>query len=145
LKQTVSKSCQVFRRCEQTGMSSHTAQNARIFILYFALDNSMTEADVVSSGRNGIVPTCGRIKGGVRHPQWTEELALAEAVESLIGNSFQCDAENNKANVAVFGSGAWICREWCGESGSEQVGFGLHSQKQLFVCGQAGGVRQQHA
>ena len=89
----------------------------------------MTEADVVSGGRNGIAPSCGRIKGGVGHPQRAEELALAEPVESFIGNSLQGDAENNEANVAVFSPGAWICRERGSESGSEQFGLGPRFQK----------------
>ena len=38
-EQVVSEGRQIFRCCEQTGMSGHTAQNAGVLILHFALDN----------------------------------------------------------------------------------------------------------
>ncbi len=50
----------------------------------------------------------------MRHAQRTEDFALAKHVERFIGQPFKGDAENNKADVAVFGAraGSGGERQW---------------------------------
>ena len=58
----VSKSRQIFRGREQAGVSCNAAQHAGVFVLHFALDDSLAE-------------TCG-------HPRWAE-LQLRHAAGGL--------------------------------------------------------------
>ena len=125
LQHDVSEGSQIFGGGKQAGMTGHATQHAGVFVLYFALDNAVAEAAVISGGRNGIAPRCRWIVGGVGHSQRAEQFALAEAVKSLISDAFESDAENNEADVAVFSFRSRIRREWSVESGGEQFGFSL--------------------
>ena len=87
----------------------------------------------------------GGIERGVRHAERAEDFALAEGVERFVGESLQGDAENDEADVAVFGASAGIGGEFGGEGGREQFVASLGAQEELLVGRQSGGVRQQHA
>ena len=62
-----------------------------------------------------------RIVSGASHSEWTEQFALAEAVESFVGDALECHAKDDETDVAIFGFAAGIGCERRGESGSQQV------------------------
>src|SRR5208283_4493358 len=85
------------------------------------------------------------IEGRVRHAQRSEDFALAKRVERFVSEALERDAENDKANVAVFRVRAWDGGERRGEGGSQQGFASLAAQEKLFVSRQAGVVGEQHA
>ena len=105
----------------------------------------LRKSAVIGGGRNRSAPGCRRIESGVRHPQRPENFALAETVKAFIGDTLQRDRQNDKSDVAVFGGRARIGRQRSGESRRQQFIPGLVFKKELFIRGQTGGVRQQHA
>src|SRR6202022_2447210 len=109
------------------------------------LDDALAEGAVIRSGRNGGAPRGWGSEGGAGHSQGTEYFALAETVQAFVSDTLQQDAENDKADVAVFGLRARICCQRGGERGCEQVFSRGCLQKQLLVGGQAGGVREDNA
>ena len=81
----------------------------------------------------------------MRHAERAEDFALAEDVEGFVGETFESNAENDEANVAVFGARAGSGRERDVKGRLQKVFAGLGAQEKLFVGGQAGAMRQQHA
>ena len=140
----MSKSRQIFRGCEQAGVSRNAAQHAGVFILHFALDDPLSKRAVIGGRRNRSSPRCRRIVRSVHHSQRAKYFALAETIKALVGNTLQRDRQNDKADIAVLGSRAGIGGEWGGESRGQQFVSGLGLQKELFIRGQSGGVCQQH-
>src|SRR4029077_15392002 len=126
----------VFRRGEQTSMASDAAEHAGVLVLDLALDDSSAEgarwrkreiwldaggrlrfrpfaersvrATLVGSGWNVLTLLWRRVVSGAGHAQRSEYLALAEAVEGFVGDAFQGDAQDDKSDVAVFGTLARI-------------------------------------
>ena len=54
-------------------------------------------------------------------------------------------AQDDEADVAVFGARAGIGSEIGGEGGGEEFVARLRTEEQFFVSGQAGSMGQQHA
>ena len=75
-----------------------------------------------SSAVGGIdsAPRRRRIESGVRHPQRTEYLALAETVKALVGYTLQRNRQNDESDVAVFGFRAGISCQWSSERHRQQ-------------------------
>ena len=88
---------------------------------------------------------CAGLKVVCVMPERTEDFALAECVEAFVGEAFERDAENDEADVAVFGARAGSGGKRGGEGGLQKVFASLGVQKKLLVGGQAGAVREQHA
>src|SRR5258708_14950912 len=65
-------------------------------------------ATLVGSGWNVLTLLWRRVVSGAGHAKRSEYFALAEAVERFIGEAFQGDAEDDKSDVAVFGTLARI-------------------------------------
>lgn len=63
------------------------------------------------------------------HGEGAEDFALAEDVEGFSGDAFECCAENDESDIAVFGAGGGIGREGSGEGGAEQVFAGVGVQE----------------
>ena len=57
-----------------------------------------------------------RVKAGVRKIEFGEDLTLAELVQGLAGKLFQCLAQQDEADVTVFGTGTGIGGEGDAES-----------------------------
>ena len=112
---------------------------------YLALNDAEAEAAIVGGWRDRVLQSVCGIEGRVRHAQRSEDFALAERVERFVGEAFERDAENNEADVAVFGAGAGGGGERRGESGSQNRFASLGTQEKLFVSRQAGAVCEQHA
>src|SRR6266851_281524 len=117
-------------------MASDAAEHAGVLVLDLTLDDSSTEgarlrkrgilldarrrlrfqvfADgrvrptLVGSGWNVFALLGRRVVSGVGHAQRSEYFALAEAVEGLIGEAFQGDAEDDESDVAVLRTPARI-------------------------------------
>ena len=81
----------------------------------------------------------------MRHAERTEDFALAEGVERFVGEAFEDDAQNNEADVAVFGARSGSGFERSGKGGMQKLCASLGAQEEFFVGGQAGAVGEQHA
>ena len=81
----------------------------------------------------------------MRHAERPEDFALAEHTERFIGEAFEDDAENDEADVAVFGARTGGSGKRRGEGGLQKFFTSLGAQEKLFVGGQAGAVGKQHA
>jgi len=81
----------------------------------------------------------------VRHGQWPEDFMLAEAVERFFGDALESCPQEDETDIAVFGFGARIGGERSCEGGGKKLVSRFDSHEQLFVRGQSGGVREQHA
>ncbi len=108
LQKNMSESCQVFCGREQPGVSRHSAEDAGVFVLNFALDNSLPKRAVIGSGRNRSSPRCRWIVRSVHQSQRTKYFALTEPVQTFIGDALQCDRQNDEADITIFSSRARI-------------------------------------
>ena len=81
----------------------------------------------------------------MRHAQRAKDFALAECVERFVGQAFEDDAQNDEADVAVFGARTGSVGQRRGEGGLQKLFTSLGELEKLFVGGQAGAVREQHA
>jgi len=144
VEQGVGEDGYIFGGREQARVSGNAAEDARVFVLHLALDDSVAEGAIVGGWRDGVLHCkCGS-EGRVRHAERAEDFALAERVERFVGEAFEDDAENDEADVAVFGAGTGSRCKGCCEGGLQKVFAGLGAQKKLFVRRQAGAVREQH-
>ena len=85
------------------------------------------------------------IESGVSHAERAEDFSLAEDIEGFVGQALEGHAEDDESDVTVFGAHAGGGGQCSGEGGLEKFVASLGSQVELFVGGQAGGVRQQFA
>src|ERR1700678_4086363 len=63
----------------------------------------------------------------------------------FVGEAFEDEAEKDESDITVYGAGCGIGGQWRGENGLQKLGAGAGFQEKVFVGGQAGRVRQQHA
>src|ERR1700686_2843595 len=97
---------EIFGAREQSRMSSHAAEYARIFVLHFALNNAVPKATILSRRRNRLFQSWSGIECRTAHAQRAKNFSLAENVERLVGQSFESKAQKDESDVAVFGAGS---------------------------------------
>ncbi len=141
----VGEDCQIFGGGEQAGVSGNAAEDARVFVLHLALDDAVAESAIIGGWRDGVFQSGCRVEGRVRHAERAEDFALAEQVEGFVGEAFEHDAEDDEADVAVVGPRAGAGGKWVGKGGSQKVLTSASAEEKLFVGGQAGAMRKQHA
>ena len=129
---------EVFGGGKKSGVWGYSAQDAGVFVLNFALDDSLAEGAAVAQalrvirfrqlsdrsvrptrfffafsfvggGRDLCADFWWGIKCCVRHRQWGEDFAPAEAVERFVGQAFEDDAEDDESDVTVLGADSGIC------------------------------------
>ena len=87
-------------------MSGNAAERARVFVLHLALNDAAAEGAIVGCRRDAILQGGRGIEGRARHAQRAKDFALAKCVKRFVGQAFEDDAENDEADVAVFGARA---------------------------------------
>src|SRR5271157_67866 len=110
-------------------MSGSAAENARIFVLHFALNDPVAEGAIIGGRQDGILQSSGGIERRVRHSERTEDFALAEHVDGFVGEAFQGNAENNETDVTVFRARAGSRGQGNGEGGLQKVFTSLSPQE----------------
>ena len=126
-------------------MSGNAAEDAGVLVLHLALNDAVAEGAIVGGWRDRVLQGARRIESRVSHAERTEDFALAERVEGFVREAFEDDAENNEADVAIFGARAGSGDERSGERSLQKVFTSLGAKEKFFVGGQAGAVREQHA
>jgi len=90
---------EVLRCGEQASVSGNASEDARIFILDFTLDDAMAKGFVIGC-RWDLGAKCRRgIERGVGQAEGTEDFALAETAEGLIGEALERDPEDEAAQA----------------------------------------------
>jgi len=102
-------------------MSSDPAHDKSVFVVDLALNEAMAEGAVIFRGRDCWFFVGWRVKAGVRKVEFGEDLTLAELVQRLAGEPFQCLTQQNEADVTVFGARAGIGRKGYLESLTQQL------------------------
>jgi len=74
------------------------------FVLHFALNDAVAERAIVGGWRDSVFQGGRGLEGCLSHAERTENFALAECVERFVGQAFEDDAQNDEADVAVFGA-----------------------------------------
>ena len=162
----VSEAGEVFGGGEKAGVSGDAAEDESVFVLDFALDDSLAKlaASILARAGRGWRQFAGwcvratlrvlfcafvggrrdlgtrllwRIERGVRHGQRAEDFALAENIERFFRDALEGGGEDDESDVAVLGAGAGIGGERRGESGNEKFVASMRLEKQLLVGGQA--------
>src|SRR5579864_1690908 len=126
-------------------MAGNATHDRSVFIVDFALDQTMTERSVIFRGRDCCFLVGWRVKAGVRKVEFGKDLTPAELVQRLAGKLFQRFAQQNEADVTVFGSGTGRGHKRDLESLTQQLVLIMGGLEQLDVGRQARGVRQKHA
>ena len=125
-------------------MASYSAHDECVFIVDLTLDQAMAEGAVIFRGRDCRLQAGWRVEAGMSEIQFGEDLTPAELVQRLAGKLFQRLAEQDEADIAVFGVRAGIGSERDTESLLEQFILIMGGLEQLDIGGQAGGVCQKH-
>src|SRR5579862_2667796 len=141
----MSKECEIAGRGEQTCVSGDATHYTRVFILNLALDDSFPKRSVIGGRGYRGVQIRRWIECRAIHSQRTEDFALAEAVELLIGEAFKRNAQEDEADVAVFRVFAGVVSERRGESSRQKFIASFRAKKELLVGRQSGRMRQQHS
>src|SRR6476661_463746 len=97
----------------------------------------MAENAVIFCGRDGRFQVCRRVEAGVRKIEFGEDLTPAELVQRLARELFQRLAQQDEADVTVFGAGTGRGGEWDAESLLEQLVLIMGGLEQLDVGRQA--------
>ena len=71
---------QVFGGGEQSGVCGNAAENGRIFVLHFALNDAMAEAGIGGGGWDRLFQHGRGIESRMRQSERTEDFTLAEAI-----------------------------------------------------------------
>jgi len=67
VKHSVGEACEIFGGRKQTGVGGDAAEDVGVFVLDFALDDSVAEGAVVGRGWNLSARFFGRVECGVGH------------------------------------------------------------------------------
>jgi len=121
-------------------MAGYSSHDGGIFIVDFTLNQALAEGAVVFRGRDCEFQAGCRVEAGERKAESGKDLMLAKLVQRLAGELFQRLAQQDKANVTVFGT-----RTGCGgerdlEGLLEQFVPIMGRLKELDIGGQPGGV-----
>src|SRR5438270_11523352 len=85
-------------------MSGDATHHGSVFIVDLTLNDAMAESAVIFSWWECGFPSGWRVEAGVCKAEFGENLTLAELVQRLAGKLFQRLAEQDKADIAVFGA-----------------------------------------
>ncbi len=85
-------------------MAGYSAHDESVFIVDFTLNQAMAESAVIFRGRDCRFQVGWRVEAGMRKIEFGEDLTLAELVQRLAGKLFQRLAEQDEADIAVFGA-----------------------------------------
>ena len=125
-------------------MTGHAAKHAGILVLHFALNNPLSKDAIICGRHNSRFPGSRRIERCTDHAEWSEDFTLTKSIQRLVSDPLQQFAQNDESDVAVLGVDAGFGYEGNRKRCLQQFLAGVVLQKQLFVGGQAGRVRQQH-
>lgn len=141
----------VFCGREEAGVSRHATEDEGVFVLNYALNDSLAEGAVgislslIGGRRNFCTHVRRGVERGVGHCQWPEDFALAETIERFSVDAFERRAQDDESDVAIFGSGAGIVGEGSDEGGAQEFVAQVRLEEKFFVSGQTRGMGQQHA
>src|SRR5258708_15380582 len=119
----------VFGSREDSGVSGNAAQYGSVFVVDFALDDPIAESLIIHGRRNVRANFGRRIEGGATHPQRAKNFALAEAVKRFAGDALERSAQDDEADIAVFGAGAGIGGQKACESSAPKIISGVSFQE----------------
>src|SRR5215831_3538502 len=125
-------------------MAGYAAHHGGIFIVDLTFNQTTAEGAVVFRGRDCELQAGWRVEAGERKVEFGKDLTLAKLVQRLAGKLFQRLAQQDKANVTVFGTRAGCGGEWDLDGLLEQFVPMMGGLKELYIGGEAGGVRQKH-
>src|SRR5437764_6990426 len=83
-------------------VASNSFHNTGVFVLDFALNDSVSEGPIICGRRSLRFPLCWRIECGMRHAQWPENFAPAKMIKRLAGNPFKSHSQQDESYVAVL-------------------------------------------
>ena len=126
-------------------MAGHPAHHGSVLIIDLTLDQAMAESAVIFRGRDCGSELSRRIEAGLAEIKSGEDLTLAELVQRLSGQPFQCLAEQDKADVTIFGARTGCGSERDAKSLAKQFVLIMGGLEELDIGGQAGGMGQKHA
>ena len=106
---------------EETGVSGNAAEHEGVFVLDFALNDSVPESAVIGGRRNFGAHVRRRLECGMRHSEWSENFAPTEKIEGFFGKAFQRRAQDNESDVAVFDARGRVGGEGHGKGGAEKL------------------------
>src|SRR5579864_1607746 len=125
-------------------MAGNATHDRSVFIVDFALDQTMTERSVIFRGRDCWFLVGWRVKAGIGKVELGKDLTPAELVQRLAEKLFQRFAQQNEADITVFGAGTGICGERHFNGLLEQLVLIMGGLEKLDVGGQARGMGQKH-
>ena len=67
------------------------------------------------------------------HSERTEDLALTETAEAVVGEALERDAQKDEADVTIFRMLSGIVSERCGKDGRKKFIAGSRPKKKLFI------------
>src|ERR1051326_8491376 len=95
--------------CGKTaGVAGDSAHDVGVFIVDLSTDDAMAEVLVVFGGRDQWLAILGREKGHAREAERGKDFAPAELVQWLAGKPLQSLAEQDEADITIFGAGSGI-------------------------------------
>ena len=83
-------------------MPGDSTHDARIFILNFALNQTVSKTFVVRSRNRPVPPRCRRFESGMRHAEWAEYFSLAKLIKGFIGQTLKGNSQHDEADIAVY-------------------------------------------
>src|SRR5689334_23595930 len=92
-------------------MAGYAAHQGSVFIVDLTLNQAMAESAVVFRGRDCEFQAGWRVETGGRKVEFGIDLTLAKLVQRLAGELFQSLAQQDKADVTVFGTRTGCGRE----------------------------------
>src|SRR5438270_9716825 len=113
--------------CGKTAsMAGDSAHDEGVFVIDLALNYAVAEGLVIFGGGDERLPILRRAEGHAGEAERGKDLALAEAVERLAGETLQDFAQQDEADIAILGAGSRL--------GSERHLKGLLDQF-IFIMG----------
>jgi len=102
----LSKSGNRFRLAEAPGVAGHTVHQPGVFVVDLALNHAMAKAGIVLGGWTKL-PGLLRLKA---HGQTERkaDFSFVGAMQRLVRDPLQREAQENEADIAVFGVGTGI-------------------------------------
>src|SRR5215831_13590991 len=120
-------------------MAGNSPHHPCILVVDLALHNAMPEGCVVFGRWHvSLIWMSGEIEADSETVERLEDLAFPKSVQSFTREPLQGDAEQDEADVAIFGMGAWISHKRYLVCLGQQLGAVFGGFKELYVRGQSG-------
>src|SRR5258707_520052 len=104
-----SKGCDRLGLGKAAGMTTYAAHHPGVFVVDLALHHAMAEGCVVFGRWDpSLARLLGQIEANEKRPSRVKDLMAEELIQRFVGNPFQGQAQQDKADVAVLGAASRV-------------------------------------